>query len=216
MGLLDQLKQQAAQTRKHKDAVATTEEDAAHLVNGRLERVFHYFRELAEQLQVIEPETPLSFPVHGVGEMSNLRLGSFSADYRRKKIGHDFSDMIDRVTLTFNYFSAQKFVVEREESFQIERLKEYLGRYAFLFELEEKKNARGLVSGGVFVIPWQVRALAHVRGDEVQRRIIFVTRNIERLGEQEFVFDAEKVDEALLDEFARFLMGQPNGFRSLQ
>ena len=216
MGLLDQLKLQAEQTKKHRGEAASVEESSIQLVNGRLDRIFHYFRELAEQLQVIEPDTPLVFPLHGVGEMTNMKLVHFSADFRRKKAGHDFSDLIDRVTLTFSYFNKQKFVLDRTEVFQIERLREYLGRYAFRFELEEKKNEHGLVGSGVFVIPWEVRALAHVRGDELKRRIVFVTRNVERLGEQEFVFDADKVDETLLDEFARFLMGQPNGFRNLQ
>lgn len=216
MGLLDQLKQQAEQAKRQRGEAASVVEDSVQLINGRLDRVFHYFRELAEQLQVIEPDTPLVFPVHGVGEMSNLKLREFSADYRRKTAGHAFSDLIDRVTLTFNYSSQQKFVVERTEVFQIERLKEYLGRYALRFDLEEKKNERGIITAGIFVIPWEVRALVHVRGDDRQRRIIFVTRNVERLGEQEFVFDAEKVDETLLDEFARFLMGQPNHFRNLQ
>ena len=216
MGLLDQLKQQAEQAKKQRGETASAVEDSVQLINGKLDRIFHYFRELAEQLQVIEPDTPLVFPVHSVGEMSNLKLREFSADYRRKTAGNAFSDLIDRVTLTFNYSSPQKFVVERTEIFQIERLKEYLGRYALRFDLEEKKNERGIITAGVFVIPWEVRALVHVRGDDRQRRIIFITRNVERLGEQEFVFDAEKVDETLLDEFARFLMGQPNHFRNLQ
>lgn len=216
MGLLDELKQQAEQAKKQRGEIASSAEDNVQLVNGKLDRIFHYFRELADQLTVIEPATPLVFPVHGVGDMSNLKLGNFFADFRRKQSGHDFSELIDHVKLTFSYYSPQKFVLERKESWQIERLREYLGRYGFKFDLEEKKNELAAVVAGVFTIPWEVRALVHVRGDALQRRITFVTRNVERLGEQEFVFDAERIDEALLDEFARFMMGQPNHFRTLQ
>ncbi len=216
MGFLDDLKHQAEQTKKQLGAAAGAVESEIQLVNSTLDRTFHYFRELADQLQVIEPATPLVFPLHGVGDLSDLKLGNLSADYRRKKSGNDFSDLIDRVTLTFSYQNSQKFVVERDDIFQIERLKEHLDRYAFKFELEEEKNERGLIVRGTFVIPWEVRALVHVRGDELHRRIIFVTRNVERLGEQEFVFDAEQLTESVLDEFARFMLGQPNRFRSLQ
>jgi len=216
MGFLDELKQQAEQAKKQRGEAADAAIDGVQLVNGKLDRIFHYFRELAEQLQVIEPATPLVFPLHGVGDLSNLKVGNLAADYHRKQAGNDFSDLIDRVTLTFSYLNSQKFVVEREEIFQIERLKEHLSRYAFRFALEEQKNAHGLVVRGTFVIPWEVRTLVLVRGDEAQRRIVFITRNVERLGEQEFVFDAERVDDTLLDEFARFMLGQPNRFRGLQ
>jgi len=216
MGLLDELKLQAEQAKQQREDAANTAESDTQLINGKLDKIFHYFRVLADQLRVIEPPTDLIFPIHGVGDMSNLKLGNFSSDYRRKKEGNNFSDIIDYVTLTFSYRSSQKFVIERQEHWQIERLREYLGRYGFLFELEERKNQRGVVESGLFTIPWEVRTFIRVRGDEARRDITFVTRNVERLGEQEFIFDAERVDEALLDEFTRFMLGQPNKFRSLQ
>lgn len=216
MGFLDELKQKAEQTKHERGEAAGTAHENTYLVNEKLDRIFHYFRELSEQLAVIEPPTPLVFPLQGIGDISGLKLGNFYPDYRRKKQGNDFSDLIDYVTLTFTYASPQKFVFDRQEPWQVERLREYLGRYAFKFELEEKKNAQSLIETVTFTIPWEVRALVHVRGDTANRRIIFITRNVERLGEQEFVFSVEKVDEAVLDEFARFMMGQPNRFRLMQ
>lgn len=216
MGFLDELKLQAEQAKQSRDEATDVAEESVNLVNDQLDKIFHYFRELAEQLKVIEPPTELVFPIHGVGDLSGLKLGKFFADYRRKKNGHNFSDLIDYVTLTFSYYNTNKLIAEREEPWQIERLSEYLGRYGFLFELEERKNPRGIVVSAQFTIPCEVRALVHVRGDEVRQRITFVTRNVERLGEQEFIFNATGVDEALLDEFARFMLGQPNRLRSLQ
>lgn len=171
---------------------------------------------MVDQLKVIEPATELTFPIHGVGDMSGLKLHNLSADYRRKRTSTNFSDLIDYVMLTFSYSSASKSIVERDESWHIDRLREYLGRYGFKFDLEERKNPRGSVVNAQFTIPWEVRAFVRVRGDEIRRCITFVTRNIEPLGEQEFIFDAALVDEALLDEFARFMLGQTNKLRSLQ
>lgn len=216
MGFLDELKQKAEQTRHERGEAEGTAHESAYLVNEKLDRVFHYFRELSEQLAVIEPATPLVFPLQGIGDISGLKLGNFHPDYRRKKQGNNFSDLIDYVTLTFSYSSPQKFVFERQEPWQVERLREYLGRYAFKFELEERKNSQSLIETVTFTIPWEVRALVHVRGDATNRRIIFITRNVERLGEQEFVFSVEQVDESVLDELAKFMMGQANQFRLMQ
>jgi hypothetical protein len=216
MGLLDELKLQAEQAKQQREDASNAAENDSQLINGKLHKIFHYFRELAEQLEVIQPPTDLAFPVHGVGDMANLRLKNFSADYRRRIDGYTFTDLIDYVTLTFSYSSPQKFVVDRQESWQAERLREYLGRHSILFELEERKNPRGLLENAQFTIPWEVRTYIRVKGDEARRQIIFAMRNVERLGEQEFIFSAERVDDALLDEFVRFMLGQPNRLRSLQ
>jgi hypothetical protein len=214
MGLLDDLKKQA-DAAKNNPTGMLSKQASIRLVNENLEKIARYFHDLAEQLTVLQPPCSYVFPVPGVGDMLYLKSGNFYTDYRRKVEVGDLHDMIDHVKLSLIYSSEQKFVIERSEMALIQRSREYLERHNFRFDTEERRETSGRLSKVIFTIPWEVRALVLITADYKNQQIIIATKNIERLGEQEFILEAHRVDEKLLDELAKFVISDDNCFRKL-
>ena len=81
--------------------------------------------------------------------------------------------------------------------------------------LEEFKNERGYVERAEFEIRGEVSVGARWRADFDQGVLVLETRNLERLGSAVFTIRPQFVDDALLDDFGRLILGQANRFREL-
>lgn len=215
MGFLDELKRQATLAQTEKNETSASIEADIRLVNEKLEKVFFYFHELGKQLAVLKPSSPYVFDIYGCDSLIDLTVQDLWANACKKMQGNDFTDLIDRVTLSLSYSNDRKFLIERNEPALIKRQEDFLYRHAIKFEAVEIKDEKRVIETVKFEIPCEVRALVIVFGNSATKKISFVTKNVERLGEQEFSFDAEQIDENLLDEFAKFLIGFSNEFRSM-
>jgi hypothetical protein len=83
------------------------------------------------------------------------------------------------------------------------------------FTYKEFKNERSYVERAAFEIRSDVSVSARWRADFSKGAIILETRNLERLGSALYNLRPQVVDQALLDDFGRLVLGQRNRFREL-
>ncbi len=94
-------------------------------------------------------------------------------------------------------------------------MKEYLWNYNIKFETQEFKNQRGLVERAIFKVPCDVVVNIIIKGDFEKSQIKINTKNMERLSEYNYIYEIDEINEALLEEFYKFLISKPNNFRRL-
>jgi hypothetical protein len=214
MGLLDELKKQA-ETLKDEQKRSTGESLVLNtkLTEAKMQQTFQFLSELTKQLNVLRPESPRGFDVETAGRFENLVLDDFFLDYRKKKIGD--KDYYDHIILRFKHGSDQVMEVKRDSQQLIDRLRDFLLSANIKFEMSEKKNDRGYVLFAMFKIPYVVRSevMIHARNDIAQ--LTFKIKNVERINSFELQFPAGEVNESMLDEFARYLVGKTNKFKEI-
>ena len=105
-------------------------------------------------------------------------------------------------------------VIEKEGP-AIERFRHILFDYGLPFTCKEFKNERSYVERAEFEIRGEVSVGARWRADFEQGVLVLETRNLERLGGAVFTIHPQFVDDALLDDFGRLILGQANRFREL-
>lgn len=123
--------------------------------------------------------------------------------------------MVELVTLSFQLASSKGFTIDRDGS-AVERLRTALFDYGLQFSCKEFRNERSYVERAEFYIAGQISVSARWKADFASGSLTLETRNLERLGSAvHTMISPEAVDQALLDEFGRLVLGMPNRFRDL-
>jgi len=211
MGLLDDLKKQADQVRTHENLKQSVRGENLAAVEAAMGRTFQYFHDLLKQLAVIKPVSPLAFSVPGVGEFVNMVFADGSIDYRKKKIND--TDYYDHLELYVNWTKPESLVLERDMPATIKKASDLLWSVNLKFTEEVIKNAAGSLVKTRFVVPSKIRADVAIHVDYENRRLLIYGKNLLRLGPDDFAVPADEISEAVLEDFAKLLIGQPSAFR---
>jgi hypothetical protein len=81
---------------------------------------------------------------------------------------------------------------------------------------EEKKNAKGFVVGAKFIVPASVLTDVIFKADHEQGKLNFQTTHMFGLGVEYLSVPAQEVNESLLDDLAKALIGQPSEIRKFR
>jgi len=211
MGLLDDLKKQAELVKTQQLSRQTTLEENVKLVEAKMRQTFQYLNELLKQLAVLKPTNPTVYSIPGVGDMQNLAFADTFIDYRKKKIGD--KDYFDTIQLYVKWASPESFTVERDMPAAIQKLSDTLWRFGIKFTEEKTKKPGGSFEFIKFTIPRKVSCDIVISADHENARLQVKGRHFFRLGVDELRIPAGEVDETLLDEFAKMLIGQPSALR---
>lgn len=210
--LLSQLRRQA-EIRQRADHDALAERT---LVNERIDQAlkksFFFLHDFVQQLNIVNPGIPRDF-VLGDGLVINcLNWHEGFADYRTQS--QSTGALIELVSLSYRLQGGQSFMVEKE-GHSIDRFRNLLFDYGLAFNCKEYKNERGYVERAEFEVRGDISVSARWRADFKHRLIVLETRNLERLGSHRIEIQPHALDQSLLDEFGRLVLGQPSRFRSL-
>lgn len=217
MKFLDELKKEA-ETLKQKEA-SDTQAKLTTLgknfmqLQAKLREIYAYLDDFVKQISIIKPTVVRSYYIEGVGNFENLNQQDYLLNKRHKSI--DNKDFLDQITLRFRCASRRVLTAEKESPSTIQGLKEYLWTYNIKFETQEIKNERGFVERAIFKIPSEVVVNITISGDFEKSQIKICTKNMERLSERDFIYEIDEINEALLEEFSKFLLAKPNNFRQL-
>ena len=211
MGLLDDLKKQAEMLQTQQNVQQSVHADRIKLVEEKMKQTFQYVHELLKQLSVLKPTSPLVFYIMGVGDLKNLSFAEQFIDYRRKRIND--KEYYDTITFHIKWASNNTMVVERDNPPMAIKTREALYASKVKFSEEELKNPKGFASGAKFTIPAVVITDIIIRADHDQGRLFMQTKNLLGLGPDAFALPAPEVNETVLEEFGRALIGQPSNFR---
>jgi hypothetical protein len=214
MGLLDDLKKQAEMVKTQQLSQDSLREDAIKLVEDKMKQTFHYLNDLLKQLAVIKPTNPMVYSVPGVGDLAKLQFAESFIDFRRKRIND--KDHFDVITFYLKWGSSESLVVERDMPVTAQKVRDLLFSYNLKFTEEETKNARGMVANTKFTVQPFIVADVTIKADHEHGRLLITAKNLLRLGRDDFVVPAGEINDTMLEEFAKSLIGQPSGFRKFR
>lgn len=204
-GRLAQLKQ-LAQAKLSEDRRTDAAEDVNALISESLERAYKYFKELAEQLNVVLPKYPKGYTIVGVPEFSGLAWESGRADMRSRETTPG-KRLYEQAMLSFRLSGGKKIRVAREAPAS-DRLRQVLGDNKIEFKAVDERNERGSLARTVFEFACEVRASVILEGNFQTGRILLKARNVERFGMVEHQLAPRAVTEAALEELAGFILGE--------
>ena len=210
MSLLDDLRQKAASFSGAQEQDAERLARNAEDVDKALRRGFSFFLELASYLNVIKPENKRSYVIPRLGTIEGMCQSEFFVDYRTTSV-------LDKQRLEhfyLRYISSADRVIERQLDFMgAEKLRTVLWESHLEFTHEEARNEQYRVLSGSFQVPCKIRSEFVFRGDYTAGLVLVACRNVDWLGRDEFIYASEEIDVSLLEDYARFIFGEPNNVR---
>lgn len=210
--LLDQLRQQAASRQREINSAETERTVINEAIDGALQQLFSFLHELVQQLNIVKPEVPRRYLLidrHEIGEMS---WQDGFADYRTQP--QSAGALVELVTFTYQLGAPATVNIGRD-GLVVDRFRSLLFDYGLQSSCKEIRNERRYIERAEFSVKSQLSVSARWRADFSQGRIILETRNLERLGNINYIVRPEQIDQAFLDEFGRMVLGAPNRFRDL-
>lgn len=211
-GLLGLLRQQADQHRHQEQALSIERSATNTLIDESLKYIFFYLHDLVQQLNVLKPRIPRSYPLADQVVLSGLIWQEGFADYRTQ--AQSAGAMVELVTFTFQLAGTKPLIVERDGHVQ-ERFRHTLFDYGLKFSCKEFKNERRYIERAEFTIASQLSVSLRWRADFERGLLVFETRNFERLGVSSFSIKPGAIDLALLEELGKMVLGQSSRFREL-
>lgn len=210
--LLDQLRHRAEirQREIHTELAERTSINEA--IDQALKHLFFYLHELVQQLNIIKPEIPRNYPLIEHFELNELSWQEGFADYRTQS--QSAGALVELVTFSYHLKGGTTLHIERDGP-SVDRFRAMLFDFGLPFTYKEFKNERSYVERAGFEIRNDVSVSARWRADFAKGDIVLETRNLERLGSAVYRLRPQVVDQALLDDFGRLILGQPNRFREL-
>lgn len=210
--LLDQLREQAESQQRKKSVAQSERTLAKEAIDRTLKQAFSYLHELVQQLNIVKPEIPRDYPLVEQVQLKQLSWQEGFADYRTQS--QSSGALVELVTFSYRLTGQGSLYVEREGT-SVERFRTMLFDFGLPFNCKEFKNERGYVERAEFDIPAELSVSTRWRADFSNGFIVVEARNIERLGGTNYVLRPQAVDQALLEDFGRLVIGQSNRFREL-
>jgi len=211
MGLLDDLKKQADLVKTQQISQQTLQGDKVKLVEDKMKQTFQYAHELLKQLGIVKPTSPLVYAIPGVTEFKNLAFAESFIDYRKKKIND--KEYFDTVHFFIKWAGPDTYTTEKDMPPAMQRIREALWLSKVKFIEEEKKNAKGFVVGAKFIVPASVLTDVIFKADHEQGKLNFQTTHMFGLGVEYLSVPAQEINEGMLDDLAKALIGQQSEIR---
>ncbi|MBS1141525.1 MAG: hypothetical protein H6R13_2978 [Proteobacteria bacterium] len=210
--LLDQLRQQAEVRQREIHSAMAERTSANEAIDQGLKHLFFYLHELVQQLNIVKPGIPRDYPLVEKYVLNRLEWQEGFADYRTQS--QSAGALVELVTFSYHLKGPGSLFIERDGP-SVERFRTTLFDFGLPFTCKEFKNERSYVERAEFEIRSDVSVSARWRADFGKGVILLETRNLERLGSALYTVRPQSVDQALLDDFGRLVLGQPNRFREL-
>lgn len=215
MAFLDELKKEA-EAQRHQEQVLTQSKLAAVsqnflLVQMKYKEIHHYLLELVNQLNVLNLDLVRPYFIEGFGMIDDFRPHDYALSVDSIRIGQ--KDYANTLVLRFKCATGKSITVERNVPSQIDNLKDYLWQNNLKYQCTEYKNERGVVARATFNVTSEIPVTIRFSADFENAKIFLQMKNFSGLTVSEFVYDANEVNSALLDEMAKYLIDKPNQFR---
>ena len=197
----------------HHTAQARSLGESVLQVDDAMHHTFLYLNDLVKQLNVLNLPSPRTFDVEPGVRFEGLRLTDFFIDFRKKMVLE--RERYNFINLSFLQKSPQAISVRKELQPNITRFEDNQRRAGTNFEMNEVRYVRHMVTHADFNIQCMLRASIRVSAEHDSCHLRFTIRNVERLGGFDLVFRAEDINDPLLEDCARYIMGESNQFRSI-
>ena len=211
VGFLDDLKRQAeAAKAQHSTDDRLLARNAA-LADAAAKTVNDYFMVLAQQLNVLRPRSKVAYRLDRRHVYTDLQLCDFRDDARRKRLRGE--DAYDHVVLRWRLASGTPLALTKNFLPDIEQLEARLRQGGIRVDADAVRrpdSAKLQEMRYEFVADFHATAL--VTPDHDHGRLRFELANLDGLETVSVEFPAFEVGQTRLDELARWILGEPNGF----
>lgn len=210
--LLDQLRHQAEIRQREMHSALAERNSTNEAIDQALKHLFFYLHEFVQQLNILKPAIAREYPLIERHILGSLTWQEGFADYRTQS--QSAGALVELVNFTYRLTGAALPVIERDGP-AVERFRATLFDFGLPFTCKEYKNERSYVERAEFQIASEISVSARWRADFAKGVLMLETRNLERLGSAVHTLRPQAVDQALLEEFGRLVLSQPNHFRDL-
>ena len=211
MSFLDDLKKQAGSLQARQDDGDRTLGRNTQLVEAAAQATRLYLMELAAQLEVIRPAPPVRYALDRRVVLERLPRADFRFDARRKILREQ--EVLDYVFIACTVKSDRAVQIGKDFVNEIEGLERRLEQAVITFErqpLRQAENGKLIEMRYAFVADVQVSTRVICQHD--RGTLEFALRNLDGLETVDCEFAAHQVNQARLDELARWWVGEPNRF----
>ncbi|MGY4830084.1 hypothetical protein ACVNIS_16055 [Sphaerotilaceae bacterium SBD11-9] len=211
MGFLDDLKRQAdaLKTQQTIDTAALARNAA--LVEGACKGVLQYFMELAQQLNVLQPTPPLRILLDKATAIDGLKRCDFRVDARRKQ--HRGQEVYDHLVLHGLQKTSRKLAMSKDFPPEIERLESRLRQAGISPDTQWVRDQQsGRLEEVRFSFIADITMMVRVLPSHDDGHLRFQIANFDGIETVTADFPAHLVGSELLDQLARWIVGEPNQF----
>ena len=215
MGYLDDLKRQAAALTAQRELDMAAFERHALATDAACKTVFHYWIDLARQLEVLQPPVPSRYVFDGKnvldGVLDRLRFTDFRVDARRKRLAD--LEVYDHVVIMSWVRGGKRLSVTKDFPPDMERIEARLAQAGVVVLPDIERDVQtGRVRHARYDFEADVRVGVRLLPDHERGRLQFAVQNFEDLATLTIEFAAGDVDTALLDELSKWWLGEPQRF----
>jgi hypothetical protein len=209
MGLLDELKQEAEslKTRDDEDTQETPQVDTEVVrrqLEPKMKALYKYFTEFSEHLNVVSPDVSGDYLLEGLGTLTNLRQGDY-------KLATDEPNSVQKFTFHWSCSRQGRQEFKVGNPIIAEKHREALWNYNLKFNKRDLQNG----AGAIFVVEAFVPVTCEFEADPAKNVIRVKLKNLGALGIINHAYPPDKVNEELMDEFAKLVLRRPNRFDEL-
>ena len=207
--LLDKLRAQSAALQQEEGARRRPVEEALQDIDRRLWRVFRWLDEAVHLLEVIKPVVAHSFRLDPILAIQSPHYDRGFVSYRRRALAG--LELLEHVEMFY------RLRMDGEIAFKVppgaahgveERLRLAHLQYHYQTEMDQNR----VVRHGVFRVTPEISSSIHFTPD-YRRQVVEVTlRNVDRFESVALEFRADSLDEAVLEDLYKLMMGEANPF----
>jgi hypothetical protein len=215
VSFLDELKKQADALQSRQQVDEETFLRNARAADAATKATFHYWLDLARQLNVLRPPVPARYAFdnrHALdGPADGLKFDDFRVDARRKQL-RGF-ELYDHAVIGCWVRSGRRLVIDKDFPPEMQRLEAKLAQAGIVAPSTAlRDDATGRFVAARYEFDADVRVGVRLAPDHERGVAQFTVNNFEALESMVVEFAADAVGEPLLDELAKWWLGEPNGF----
>lgn len=209
MSLLEDLKKQAQrlQAEEHADAKrskAHLEAVCAELAPA-LSTIHEYLRELVDQLSVVQPPIPFSFPLRGYALLAGLSQGGYT-------LSHTGAKQLESVRLSFTLSRDKDYYFDVQAPSDIGEWVNAMKDYGVGIDDVQVLEQTGMGQKARIKVRGQISVFLRFTLDYEHACIVLTVHNYDQLGEKSHRIAPEQVTHRFLDELARYILRRDNRF----
>ena len=183
-------------------------EETERRIGEALKRAYWYWKELAEQLNVVKPAyTNKGYVIAGVPEFGGLAWEVGAVDCRVREITPD-TKVFTRASLTFRLSAGNKVARAAREFPASEKLKQLLKDYQIEFSTQDARNERGSLERTTFGFLCEVKASLVLGGNLETGKLLLKMVNVEHFGMMEHVLSPDAITQESLEELTGVILGE--------
>jgi hypothetical protein len=207
--LLDRLRNQSSALRDEQTAQWRPVEESIKEIDRRLWRAFKWLDEALSHLEVIRPQVARDFSIPGVLSIASPRYERGFVSYRRKPIAGQ--DVLDHVEVFYRLLGERPIDLIVQPA-AAQSTEDRLRSAQLQFDYRTEQDSARVVRSGHFIVKAIVTANVRFEPDYRNQIVQVTLRNVDRFESVSLDFRGDAVDEPMLEDMLRFILGESNTF----